>query len=222
MAAWSGAAIIFDLDGVLIDADLIYERHWAHWAAGHGVDLDAILAVHHGRPAVETIRAVMPDMDAEAEATRFNEALERDTDDSGIGAYAGAHELVAALDGTRWAIATSAPRSTAVSRLTSLGITMPEVLVTIDDVAAGKPAPDPYLAAADALGVAADQCLVVEDAPAGVTSARAAGAFVLAVATTHDPERLVGAHGIIQSLDVLDVDAGESTVTARWPDRPGA
>ncbi|MDJ0497266.1 MAG: HAD-IA family hydrolase [Acidimicrobiia bacterium] len=218
MATWSGAAVVFDLDGVLIDADAIYERHWRRWADAHGIDLGSILAIHHGRPSVETMRMVAPYLDVETEAARFNEALEADPDDSGIRAYAGAHNVVAALHDARWAIATSAPRSTALSRLSALGIAVPRVVVTIDDVPAGKPAPDPYLAAAAALGVAPDRCLVVEDAPAGIASSRAAGAYVLAVATTHPPERLGDADGISRSLGDLDVSVDASGVTVRWPD----
>ena len=93
---------------------------------------------------------------------------------------------------------------------------MPDTLVTIDDVNAGKPAPDPYLTAAAALGVAADRCLVIEDAPAGITSARAAGAHVLAVTTTHAPHRLAEAHGVVASLTRLDVVADASGVSVRW------
>ena len=219
MTTWSGVAVIFDLDGVLIDANAVYERHWARWAEDHDVDLDLILAVHHGRPSVETIRTVMPRLDAEAEAAGFNEALEGDTDDAMVRAYPGAHEVIAALDSTRWAIATSAPGSTATRRLARLGITMPDVLVTIDDVVAGKPAPDPYLAAAAGLGVPIEQCLVIEDAPAGIASARAAGASVLAVTTTHRPDRLGEADWVCPSLEALDVVADGSNVTVRWPHR---
>jgi sugar-phosphatase len=208
--------VIFDLDGVLIDADAIYERHWARWADDHGVDFEAILDVHHGRPAIETIRTVAPSLDAEVEAARFNQILEGDHDDAGICAHAGAHDVIAALEGAPWAIATSAPRSTALSRLGSLGLTVPDTLVTIDDVSAGKPAPDPYLAAAAALGVEANRCLVIEDAPAGITSARAAGAHVLAVTTTHGPRRLTEAHGMIRSLTALDIAADTSGVSVRW------
>jgi sugar-phosphatase len=220
MTPWTGAAVIFDLDGVLIDADSIYERHWEQWADARGVDFDAVLAVHHGRPAIETIRAVAPHLDAAAEAAAFNAALAGDDDATGIRVHEGVATLLTALHPGHWAIATSAPRTTALGRLASLGLPLPTVLVTIDDVAAGKPAPDPYLAAAKGLAADITECLVVEDAPAGITSAKTAGAHVVAVTTTHDREQLGQADDIVGTIDSLRVRPAGNGVSVAWDEFP--
>lgn len=185
-------AMIFDMDGVIIDSGDIYARHWRGWGAEHGVDYDtAIAGVHPGRPPVETIRVVAPHLDAEAESRRFNDALE--DDDDAITAMPGAAALLASLPAGRWAIATSAFRNVATEWLAQAGLPEPAALVTVDDIERGKPAPDPYLRAAELLGQDPARCLVVEDAPAGITAAKAAGATVLALETTHGLEDLGGA-----------------------------
>lgn len=205
MGHWQGAAIIFDLDGVLIDADAVYERHWKRWAERHGVAFENVLAVHHGRPAFQTVEAVAPHLDAAAEADSYNRGLLADPDLSGVVAYPGAHDLVASLPEDRWAIATSATRDIATARLSYLELPEPGVFVTADDVARGKPEPDPYLLAATRLGFEPRRCVVIEDAPAGIAAARAAGAFVVAVTTTTSPDRLDAADGIIAALGDLAV-----------------
>ena len=189
-------AIIFDLDGVLIDADLIYQRHWKSWADQHQASFEHILEVHHGSPARRTMEIVAPHLDAASESQRFNAQLEADMDMAGTIAYPGVEEALIQLPPDRWAIATSAPRKIAFARLEYLGLPVPEILVAPEDVNRGKPAPDPYLKAAEGIGFAALDCLVIEDAPAGIEGARAAGTLVLALATTHEPEALQKADAI--------------------------
>lgn len=198
-------ALISDMDGVLVDTGGIYGRHWELWADQHGIAHERIAAVHFGRPAVETIRLVAPQLDAAAEAKRFNDALADDPDANGVSAMPGAIELVRPIPAHRWAIATSAPRVMAERWLAHIGCPMPDVLVTVDDVERGKPAPDPYLQAAEWLGFAPQRCLVIEDAPAGISAAKAAGAQVLAVLSTHGPADLDGADHLVEGL--LDVAA---------------
>lgn len=210
-------AVVCDMDGVLIDSGGIYERHWQRWATCHGVDPARIVAVHFGRPAVETIRLVAPQLDAIDEARRYNEELAADEDVGSIVALPGAARLLASLAGGRWGVATSAPRVMAERWLAAAGLP-PPVLVSIDDVAHGKPAPDPYLRAAELLGVDPRRCLVIEDAPAGITAARAAGASVLAVRTTHPSDALTEADGVTDDLTTIDVSTSTDAILVRWQD----
>ncbi len=212
-------AVLFDLDGVLMDSNPIYERHWQRWADRHGVSFEHIAAIHHGRPAVRTIAIVAPHLDAEREAQRFNMDLEADLSMDGLLAYDGAEALLRSLPPERWAIATSAPRSFALAGLRYLKLPMPKVLVTVDDVIHGKPAPDPYLQAAAGLGRAPARCLVIEDAPAGIEAARAAGARVIGVASTNPPNALQDADAVIPRLADLEVSAADAGVRVHWPNR---
>ena len=211
-------AVLFDLDGVLIDSDLIYERHWQRWADAQNVSFEHIVAVHHGRPAVETIRLVAPHLDAERESKQFNATLAADRNLEGLRAYDGAEALLHSLPADRWAIATSAPRPVALSRLRHLDLPMPAVLVTADDVVNGKPAPDPYLQAAAGLGWSPAQCVVIEDAPAGIVAARAAGAQVIAVSSTNPPKALQAAAAIISRLTDLEMSTEDASLHIHWPD----
>lgn len=199
-------AIIFDVDGVLIDSDPVAERHWRAWADRHGVDFEAIARIHHGRPTVETIRQVAPHVDAAQEA-HLKETAEAD-DTEGLRLYPGVKELLAGLPRDRWGVATSGTRRTVSLRFPHLSLPEPSVMVTADDVQRGKPAPDPYLLAAEHLGVAPADCLVIEDAPAGVEAAKAAGAKVIAVATTNRVEDLGLADAIAPALAALQITVG--------------
>lgn len=196
-------AIIFDVDGVLIDSDPVAERHWRAWADRHGVDYDAIARIHHGRPTVETIRQVAPHVDAAQEA-HIKETAEAD-DTDGLRLYPGVKELLTRLPRDRWGVATSGTRRTVSLRFPHLGLPEPLVMVTADDVQRGKPAPDPYLLAAERMGVAPADCLVIEDAPAGVEAAKAAGATVIAVLTTNRAEDLGLADAIAPALATIQI-----------------
>ncbi|HIK45296.1 MAG TPA: HAD-IA family hydrolase [Leptolyngbyaceae cyanobacterium M65_K2018_010] len=196
-------AIIFDLDGVLVDTNPISERHWQAWANRHRISFAEIARIHHGRPTVETIRWVAPHLDAEQEAN-LKERAEAD-DAEGLTVFTGVRELLAQLPPERWAIATSATRRTALARLHQVDLPQPAVLVTADDVVQGKPAPEAYQLAAAGLGVAPADCIVVEDAPAGITAAKGAGAQVIAVATTHGAEALAEADAVVGAIGALQL-----------------
>ncbi len=213
------AALISDMDGVLVDTGGVYDHHWEQWAERHGIAPAHIIAVHPGRPAAETIRLVAPDLDPVAEARRFNDGLADDPSAAGVLAIPGALELAGAIPAERWAIATSAPRTMAQRWLAHIGLPLPAVIVTVEDVARGKPAPDPYLRAAELLGVDPRQCLVLEDAPAGVSAARAAGATVLGVLSTHDAAQLAEADHLVATLDqvVIRPDGEAGGLIVRWP-----
>ena len=200
-------AILFDLDGVLIDSRICIVRHWREWAHQHGLDLAAIMQVAHGLRTVETMRLVAPHLDAEEEAERFTEAEVVDTE--GVVAIEGASQLLNRLPQDVWAIVTSGSKELAMARLRQAGLPIPRTLVTADDVKQGKPAPEPYLVAAKRLGVAASRCVVVEDAPAGIEAARAAGMQVIAITMTHSRDELLGQGWVIDRLSALHVAAGE-------------
>jgi mannitol-1-/sugar-/sorbitol-6-phosphatase len=173
-------AVLLDMDGTLVDSDAVVERVWREWAREHDVDLDGGMTLVHGSPPERTIRRLRPDLpDAAvaAEAARLR-ALEYE-DISGVSATPGAAELLSVLGrlGLAWAVVTSADTRLAGIRLGAAGLAAP-LLITVDDVRAGKPDPESYLLAAERLGVPPGRCLVVEDAEPGVAAGRAAGAMV--------------------------------------------
>lgn len=181
------AAVIFDNDGTLVDSTDAVVRSWVAWAQEHDVDPYALRGFH-GVPAAGIIEAVAPHLDQAAALARIEELEVADVD--GVVALGGARAATEALPDHLKAVATSATRPLAEARLTAAGITPPPVTVTVEDVERGKPAPDPFVVAARRLGVDPAECLVVEDAPSGVTAARAAGCAVLAVTTHHTPDEL--------------------------------
>jgi sugar-phosphatase len=191
-------AIIFDLDGVLIDSSAVIERSWRLWAGERGLDEAQVLRLAPGRRMIEIVRRLAPDLDAEAETRRL--AAREAADTHGLLEIEGAAGLTRLLPPGAWAVATSGSRTTAMARLRFAGLPVPHVLITADDVTRGKPDPQAYLLAAEGLAVAPAGCVVVEDAPAGVQAARAAGMRVIAVATTHARQALAQADAIVDRL----------------------
>lgn len=189
-------AVLFDMDGTLIDSTPAVLRSWTTWAAEHGLTADD-LAGHHGVPSAGVVRAVLPVERHEAAINRITELELADVDD--IVVLPGAAEALADLSEVKNAIATSCTVPLAAARIRAAGLVAPSVLITVDDVARGKPAPDPYLAAARRLRAEPARCLVVEDAPKGLESARAAGCFTLAVVTT-TPEDELQADAVVPDL----------------------
>jgi sugar-phosphatase len=208
-------AVIFDNDGVLVDSNAIAERHLRVWTQRHGLPFEPFAAIHHGRQTIDTIRLAAPQLDAAAEALALE--TEEANDKEGLVAFAGAQRLVSALPEGRWAIATSGTRRTATMRIVHVGLPLPRVLITADDVVKGKPAPDPYRLAAKGLGLDPTRCVVIEDASAGIASARAAGARVIAVASTSSPAALADADVIVARLDDLEIDVLEQGLRISWP-----
>jgi sugar-phosphatase len=194
----SFAAVISDLDSVLVDSAAATSRAWAAWGARHGLDGAAVQALNHGRPAREVLAEHVGAEALDAEAEFLLAAEVSDTD--GVVAFAGAAAVLAL---PVVAIATSCTLPLAIARLRAAGLPAPGVLVTADQVARGKPAPDPYLLAAERLGADPAACLVLEDAPSGIAAGRAAGMTVWAVTTTHEPAELGGAHRIAAGLPEL-------------------
>jgi sugar-phosphatase len=196
-------AVIFDMDGVLVDSTAVVERTWRRWAEAHGFDFGEIMRVAHGRRAVETIRIVAPHLDAEVEAARL--AAEEACDTDGLVRIEGAVQLVCSLPEGRWAVATSGTQEIAMPRLAYAGVPQPAVLVAADDVERGKPGPEAYVLAAERLGVPPERRIVIEDAPTGIAAARAAGMRVVALATTFPCDELGEATVVVRRLSDIRV-----------------
>ena len=196
-------AILFDLDGVLVDSTLAVERVWREWARKHNVDAQLVLDNAHGRRSIETVRIVAPHLDAEQENVEI-ERMEI-ADKEGIVAIAGAQALLQSLPPDRFCIVTSATRALATARLQHAGLPVPERLVTADDVQEGKPSPRPYLKGAQMLSVAPADCLVFEDTPAGIAAGKAAGMRVIALDTTYLPKDLTEADVVLNNLSHIRV-----------------
>ena len=188
MKRFDCSAVVFDLDGVLVDSAAHVEQQWRRWASARGLRPEPFLRVCHGRRALETIRMAAPHLDAEAEVRAFIPLEEAASE--AIGPLPGAQRLLTTLPLGTWAVATSGIRPVATSRLRRAGLPVPPVLVCAEDVTRGKPSPDAFLLAARSLGFPPEQCLVVEDAPAGVQAARAAEMGVIALTTTHRADQL--------------------------------
>jgi sugar-phosphatase len=172
------------MDGTLLNSVAVANRIWARWAERHGLDAAKVIEVLHGVRVVDTVRRfATKGMDVEHEAELITAAEVADVD--GVVEIAGARAFLERLPGERWAIVTSAPRRLAIRRLEAAGLPIPAVLVSAEDVRNGKPAPEGFLAAANALGVAASDCLIWEDAPAGIAAAEAAGATLIVVEASH-------------------------------------
>jgi len=191
-------AILFDLDGVLVDSTAVVVRTWRDWARDRGLDAERILEIAHGRPAAETVRLFAPHLDADSEAREL-ERMEAENLDCVL-EVDGARELLSALPADGWTVVTSGTRALASKRMEHVGLPLPERFVSADDVENGKPHPEAYLRGAEILGVHPEACVVVEDAPSGVSSARSAGMRVVAVATTYRQDDLGEADAVASSL----------------------
>jgi mannitol-1-/sugar-/sorbitol-6-phosphatase len=191
-------ALLFDMDGVLLNSIPAVTRVWRQWAEEHGFDPTDTVRRAHGRPSLTTVRELLPAADHAA----VNAEIERREleDLAGIVPLPGARELVASLPAERWTIVTSSTRPLALARLQAAGLKPPAQLVTASDVQQGKPHPEPYLTAAGKLGFAAADCIVVEDVPAGVMAGKAAGARVIGIASGEDVAglRVAGADWVVE------------------------
>ena len=174
--------LLFDMDGVLLDSTVAVARVWRQWAQERGFDPEHVSHIAQGRPSLTTIRELLPGADHDAE-NRIVEKREME-DLVGVVACEGAGELLASLPAERWALVTSSTRPLAQVRLRAGGLPIPERMITGNDIEHGKPHPEPFLKGAALLGIAPDDCLVVEDTPAGIRAGKAAGCRVLAFRTT--------------------------------------
>ncbi|TIO08159.1 HAD-IA family hydrolase [Mesorhizobium sp.] len=211
------AAFLFDMDGTVVNSTAAAERVWADWAHRQGLDVAAFLPTIHGVRAIETIaRLALPGVDPTREADALLKAEAADVD--GIHPIAGAATFLASLPPERWAIVTSAPRELALLRIAAAGIPLPAILVAAEDVSRGKPAPDCFRLAAERLGVDARDCLVFEDAPAGISAAEAAGAAVVVISATHR-HPLQTPHAAIAGYDAIGIAVDDRGWIALQPER---
>jgi sugar-phosphatase len=180
----SFAAFLFDMDGTLLSSIEAAERVWGRWAAQFGIDAATFLPGIHGRRTIESVRSLnIPGMDVEAQVAAITQAEIEDVD--GIHVIPGAHEFIASLPKDRWAIVTSASKALATRRLEAIGLRAPTVFVTAEDIPKGKPDPACYQLAASQLGYKAEDCVVFEDAVAGIQAGEAAGSAVVVITATH-------------------------------------
>jgi mannitol-1-/sugar-/sorbitol-6-phosphatase len=193
------SAVLFDLDGVLVESRESTERVWLEWARNKGIEEGALRSAMHGVRSGDVVRVLRPDLDAVAEAGEIERLQAEDTD--GLRAIPGAVAALGALKGDRVAVVTSGTRPLALARLAAVGIEPPPVMVFAGDVARGKPDPEGYLTAARRLGADPAEALVVEDAPPGIEAAKAAGMAAVAVPSTHAPEELGRADVVLGSLE---------------------
>ena len=178
----SCAALLFDLDGVLINSTPAVARVWRRWALEHGFNPDEVVARAHGRPSLTTIREYLPNADHHLEN---REVERREIEDlEGVVPLPGALDLLASLPADRWTIVTSCTRPLAEVRIRAAGLPLPRKMITSNDIQHGKPNPEPYLRGASVLGFPAQECVVLEDVPAGVRAGKSAGARVIAFTTT--------------------------------------
>ncbi len=176
------AAVLLDMDGTLVDSHAVVERLWREWSLTHGIDPERTLAIIHGRQGQESMAILLPDRPHEVNIAENQELLAREVAQlDGVVAIDGADQLIRGLDGLPHALVTSANVPLATARMGAAGLRMPDVTVTAEDVAASKPDPEGFLAAAAALGVDPAQCVVVEDSENGILAGLAAGMRVIGV-----------------------------------------
>lgn len=204
------------MDGTVLNSIAAAERIWSAWAVRHGVDVEAFLPNIHGVRAIDTInRLNLPGVDAEAQAAFITEAEIEDVE--GIVEIPGAAAFLNGLPGDRWAMVTSAPRDLALRRMAAAGIPEPAVMITAEDVQAGKPDPAGYLLAARRLGLEPRDCLIFEDAAVGIQAAEAAGAALVIITTTHQ-HPLHTAHATLASYDAVQVNVDSAGKLRLQPD----
>jgi len=202
------SALLFDLDGVLIDSTPAVTRVWQRWAVEHGFNPAEVVVRAHGRPSIETLADYLPDADLEAENRKVERAETEDV--AGVVPLPGALHLLTSVPKDRWIIVTSCTRRLAEVRILAAGLPLPEKMITATDIVRGKPDPEPYLKGAGVLGFPAAECIVLEDVPAGIRSGKAAGAKVIALQTTMPESALreAGADWVIGSCAEVQISGG--------------
>ena len=201
------AAILFDLDGVLVDSTRSVARQWKRWAEENNLDPARLLEIAHGRRTIEVVQLLTPHLASDQEVEKIEAREAADSD--GVRVMPGAVELVASIPPECWAVVTSGTRPLATARLGLAKIAIPRVLISAGDVVNGKPHPEPYLKGAHGLGVTSEECLVIEDAPAGISAAHAGGMKVIALASTYPLADLQEADAVIESLAQLQVTTSD-------------
>ena len=203
-------ALLFDMDGVLVDSTPAVTRVWTTWAKRYGLDPAEVVRQAHGRPSIATIRELLPSADHRVEDQAIEKAEIEDIED--VIALPGTIQLLSALPDDRFAVVTSATRALALVRLRAAGFAIPKHLVTSNDIQRGKPDPEPYIIGAQILGLSPADCIVIEDAPAGIQSGKAAGSRVIALRTTTPDSalRAAGADWIVTDCSEISLQSIEA------------
>lgn len=204
-------AILFDLDGTLIDSAARIRRLWQTWGERRGIEPESIFQVMHGRRAGEIIQMFTPHLNVDNEVQDVESDEVSDMHD--VQAYEGALEILNSLSKEQWAIVTSGSRQVTEARLRHVKLPIPSVFITSENVKVGKPAPDGYLLAAQQLHVPPMECVIIEDAPAGVKAGKAAGMHVIAIVSTHTRGELQEADMILQQLADLKLSKRNDGIT---------
>ena len=205
MGMFNCAAILFDLDGVLVDSTGSVTRQWRRWAEDNNIDPQRVLDIAHGVRTIEIVRRLAPHIDAEAEALMLEKR--EAADQEGVSVMPGAADLLSSIPEGRWCVVTSGTRYLATARLKLGNLRIPNVLVSADDVSKGKPDPEPYLTGARLLGVNPKDCLVIEDAPAGIRAAHAGGMKAIGITSTYPASGLQESDAVIQTLSQIKVES---------------
>jgi mannitol-1-/sugar-/sorbitol-6-phosphatase len=206
------SALLFDLDGVLIDSTPAVTRVWHRWAVEHGFEPERVVKLAHGRPSRTTIRELLPNADIDREDREVEQMEIEDLE--GVVPLPGTPRLLASLPPNRWTIATSCTRALAEVRLRAAGLAIPKTMITSSEVRSGKPDPEPYLKAAATLNCSPSDCVVIEDAPAGIFSGKNAGARVIAFLTTmtRGEIQIAGPDFIVRNCEDITVRIGANGV----------
>ncbi len=206
-------ALLFDLDGVLINSTPAVARVWREWAIEHGFNPEEVVARAHGRPSLTTVREYLPNADHQVENREVERREIEDLD--GVVPLPGALELLSSLPEGRWTIVTSCTRALAEVRIKAAGLPLPKKFVTSNDITNGKPHPEPFLKGAAVLGFSAEDCIVFEDVPAGVRAGKASGARVVAFTTTMQADALrhAGADWVLRNCADVRLQGSGSILT---------
>lgn len=202
MPSFRCSAILFDLDGVLLDSTRVVAAQYTRWALENGLDPAVVMQAAHGVRTIEVVKRVAPHLDAEAEMRKIEQ---REATADEVVRMPGAVELLNSIPKGRWCVVTSGTRFLATTRMRRFGVPIPEILVTADDVTRGKPDPEPYMKGAELLKVKPAECIVVEDAPAGIRAGHAAGMKVISLPSTYPEADLHEADAIVSGLSKIKV-----------------
>ncbi len=211
MPTFKCSAILFDLDGVLVDSTPSVSRQWSLWARENHIDPKRAVEIAHGRRTIESVRLLAPHLDAEAETKKIENR--EVADNEGVVVMRGAAKLLESLPAGLWCVVTSGTRRLAAARLKVGDLPVPKVLISADDVVNGKPDPEPYLKGAEQLKMSPAKCLVIEDAPAGIAAAHAAGMKVIALTTTYPASSLQEADAVVPALKDVTVSVSDDGLT---------
>jgi sugar-phosphatase len=181
-------AVLFDMDGTLVDSTRVVELAWGWWAARHDLPVQAVLSFSHGRPTIATMERFFSARDHTEELKEMERYEEMQLE--GIVAVPGAAQVVHALQNHPWGIVTSAWRTLAEARIIAASLPLPNVIVPVDEIRNGKPDPEGFLHAAERLGAAPEECLAFEDTRPGIEAGLNAGMQVVGLLTTVPAEQL--------------------------------